>query len=43
MLLKKKNAMEAWEALKTMRLGADRGKEVNAQKLLSEFEQIASK
>ena len=42
-LLKKKNAKEAWEALKTMRLGADRVKEVNAQKLLSEFEQITFK
>jgi hypothetical protein len=43
MLLKKKNAKEAWEAIKTMRLGADRVKEVNAQKLLTEFEQIAFK
>ena len=43
MLLKKKTVKEAWESLKTMRLGADRVKEVNAQKLLSEFEQIAFK
>ena len=43
MLLKKKNVKEAWESLKTMRLGADRVKEVNAQKLLSEFEQIKFK
>ena len=43
MLLKKKNAKEAWEAIKTMHLGADRVKEVNAQKLLIEFEQIAFK
>lgn len=30
MLLNKKTAKEAWEAIKTMRLGADRVKEVNA-------------
>lgn len=36
----KKSAKEAWEAVKTMRLGADRVKEVNAQKLLREFETI---
>ena len=38
MPLKKKTTKEAWATLKTMRLGADRVKEVNAQKLLSEFE-----
>ena len=43
MLLKKKIVKEAWESLKTMRLGTDCVKEVNAQKLLSEFEQIAFK
>jgi len=37
MLLNKKTVKEAWEAIKTMRLGADRVKEVNAQKLLAEF------
>ena len=30
MLLNKKTTKEAWEAVKTMRLGADRVKEVNA-------------
>jgi len=34
---------EAWEAIKTMRLGADRVKEVNAQKLMAEFESITFK
>jgi hypothetical protein len=34
---------EAWEAVKTMRIGADRVKEVNAQRLLKEFENIAFK
>ncbi|XP_066311453.1 uncharacterized protein [Miscanthus floridulus] len=43
MLLNKKTVKEAWEAIKTMRLGADRVKEVNAQKLLAEFESIAFK
>jgi len=43
MLLNKKNVKEAWEAIKTMRLGADRVKEVNAQKLMAEFETIAFK
>ncbi|XP_066357865.1 uncharacterized protein [Miscanthus floridulus] len=43
MLLKKKNAKEAWDALKIMRLGADRVKEANAQRLLTEFEQITFK
>lgn len=38
MLLKKKIVKEAWESLKTMCLGTDQVKEVNAQKLLSEFE-----
>ena len=43
MLLKKKNAKEAWDALKIMRLGADRVKEANAQRLLQEFENISFK
>ena len=43
MLLNKKTAKEAWAAIKTMRLGADRVKEVNAQKLLAEFEAITFK
>jgi len=43
MLLNKKSAKEAWEAIKSMRLGADRVKEVNAQKLLAEFEAISFK
>ena len=34
---------EAWEVVKTMPLGADRVKEVNAQKLLQEFENISFK
>ena len=43
MLLNKKTVKEAWEAIKTMRLGADRVKEVNAQKLMAEFESITFK
>ena len=43
MLLNKKSAKEAWEAIKSMRLGADRVKEVNAQKLLGDFESISFK
>ncbi|XP_066396457.1 uncharacterized protein [Miscanthus floridulus] len=43
MLLNKKSAKEAWESLKTMHLGADRVKEVTAQKLLSDFEAISFK
>lgn len=43
MLLNKKSAKEAWEAIKTMRLDADCVKEVNAQKLLAEFEAMAFK
>jgi hypothetical protein len=42
-LLNKKSAKEAWEAIKSMRLGAERVKEVNAQKLLTEFEAISFK
>jgi hypothetical protein len=38
-----KTIKEAWGVVKTMRLGADRVKAVNAQKLLKEFENIAFK
>ena len=40
---RKNTVKEAWEAVKTMRVGADRVKEVNAQKLLKEFENIQFK
>jgi transposase InsO family protein len=40
---RKKTVKEAWEAVKTMRIGADRVKDVNAQKLLQEFENISFK
>lgn len=43
MLLSKKTMKEAWGAIKTMRLGADRVKAVSAQKLLAEFESITFK
>jgi len=43
LLLAKKTAKEACEAIKTMRLGAQRVKEVNAQKLLEDFESISFK
>ena len=43
LLLNKKTAKDAWEAIKSMRLGAERVKEVNAQKLLAEFESISFK
>jgi len=43
MLPNKKTAKEAWEAIKTMRLGTDRLKKVNAQKLLGEFEAMTFK
>lgn len=36
----KESIKDAWEAVKTMWLGADRVKDVNAQKLLQEFENI---
>jgi hypothetical protein len=38
-----KMVKEAWEVVKVMRLGADRVMEVNAQRLLREFENIAFK
>jgi cell fate (sporulation/competence/biofilm development) regulator YlbF (YheA/YmcA/DUF963 family) len=37
----KKSVKEAWEVVKMMQLGADRVKDVNAQKLLQEFENIS--
>jgi hypothetical protein len=40
---RKATVKEAWEAMKTMRIGVDRVKEVNAQRLLKEFENIAFK
>jgi hypothetical protein len=43
MLGRKKTVKEAWEAVETMRLGADQVKEVKAQRLLREFENIAFK
>ena len=43
MLLNKKTVKEAWEAIKSMRLGADCVKVVSAQKLLAEFESITFK
>jgi hypothetical protein len=39
----KKSAKEAWEAVRTMRLGVDSVKAANAQKLLAEFEAIKFK
>jgi hypothetical protein len=43
MLGSKKTVKEAWEAVKSMRVGAERVKEANAQRLLQEFENIAFK
>ena len=43
LLLNKKTAKEARAAIKSMRMGAERVKEVNAQKLLAEFESISFK
>ncbi|XP_066395998.1 uncharacterized protein [Miscanthus floridulus] len=40
---RKTTVKEAWDVVKTMRIGADRVKEVNAQKLLKEFENIQFK
>jgi hypothetical protein len=39
----KKTVKEAWDAVAAMRVGADRVKEVNVQKLLKEFENIEFK
>lgn len=39
----KKSVKEAWELVKTMRMGSDRVKDVNAQRLLKEFENIGFK
>jgi len=43
MLGAKKTVKEAWAAVKSMRVGAERVKEANAQRLLREFENIAFK
>jgi hypothetical protein len=43
MLGNHKTVKDAWEAVKVMRLGADRVKEVNAQRLIQEFENITFK
>ena len=43
MLGAKKTVKEAWQAVKDMRVGAERVKEANAQRLLREFENIAFK
>ena len=42
-MVNKKTVKEAWEVVKMMRLGADRIKDVNAQKLIQEFENISFK
>jgi hypothetical protein len=39
----RKTVKEAWEAVKMMQISADRVKEVNAQRLLQEFENIKFK
>jgi hypothetical protein len=39
----KKTVKEAWETIKSMRVGADRVKEISVQKLLREFENIEFK
>jgi hypothetical protein len=39
----KELAKEAWEAISSMRVGADKMKEVNAEKLWQEFEDITFK
>ena len=43
MLLNKKTTKEAWAAIQSMHLWAARVKEVNAQKLLADFESISFK
>ena len=40
---RKKTVKEAWEAVKTMRLGSECVKDVNAQKLSQEFENLQFK
>lgn len=40
---RKKTVKEAWEAVKSMHVGADRVKEAHAQRLLQEFENISFK
>ena len=39
----KKTIKEAWEAVKTMRLGSERVKDINAQKLSQEFKNLQFK
>jgi transposase InsO family protein len=39
----KKNVKEAWETVKTIKVGADRVKKINVQQLLKEFENIEFK
>ena len=39
----KKTIKEAWDTVKTMKVGADRVKEINVQKLLKEFENMEFK
>lgn len=39
----RKTVKEVWDAVKVMRIGVDRVKEVNTQKLLQEFENIKFK
>ncbi|XBI61788.1 hypothetical protein VPH35_042532 [Triticum aestivum] len=43
MLAAKASAKEAWEAIRTQRLGSNRVREANAQKLQADFENIAFK
>jgi hypothetical protein len=43
MLGRKSAVKEAWEAVATMRIGADRVKEVNAQRLMEDFKNIKFK
>ncbi|XP_037451934.1 mucin-4-like [Triticum dicoccoides] len=43
MLAAKASAKEAWEAIRTQRLGSNHVREVNAQKLRADFENIAFK
>ena len=43
MLAAKASAKEAWEAIRTQRLGSNRVREANAQKLRADFENIAFK
>jgi hypothetical protein len=42
-LAKKKAVKEAWEVLRNMRIGSDRVKMANAQRLMTEFDNITFK